>query len=181
MKTDDIKNMVKAWQEVQEKSNKPKLDKVDQGELKGTHAQRKDKDIDNDGDVDKSDSYLHNRRKTVAKAMKKGQEVETQTESAIAGTVYERILEKRDEHTKGATKPDNLKDDDTLPGKGAKEMDKDIAVTTDPKLSDLDKKGHDDAQKAGRTGPTAANDPHLRGATKGDQSVVNPVKGAVAK
>lgn len=48
-----------------------KLDSVDSKELKGTHAQRKDKDIDNDGDVDSSDEYLHNRRKTVAKAIKK--------------------------------------------------------------------------------------------------------------
>lgn len=34
-----------------------------------------DADIDNDGDVDKSDSYLHNRRKAIKKAMKK-EEVE---------------------------------------------------------------------------------------------------------
>lgn len=31
---------------------------------------KEDKDIDNDGDKDKSDSYLHNRRKAIAKAMK---------------------------------------------------------------------------------------------------------------
>jgi len=30
-----------------------------------------DADIDNDGDVDKSDKYLHNRRKTIKKSMKK--------------------------------------------------------------------------------------------------------------
>ena len=32
---------------------------------------RKDKDIDNDGDVDDSDEYLHKRRKAIGKAMKK--------------------------------------------------------------------------------------------------------------
>lgn len=48
-----------------------KLDPVDSKELKGTHAQRKDRDIDNDGDVDSSDEYLHNRRKVIAKAVKK--------------------------------------------------------------------------------------------------------------
>ena len=32
---------------------------------------RKDKDIDNDGDVDSSDKYLHKRRKAIGKAMKK--------------------------------------------------------------------------------------------------------------
>lgn len=31
---------------------------------------KEDSDIDNDGDVDKSDSYLHNRRKAIAKAIK---------------------------------------------------------------------------------------------------------------
>lgn len=44
-----------------------KLDPVNHKALKGDHADRKDKDIDNDGDVDKSDKYLHNRRKTVSK------------------------------------------------------------------------------------------------------------------
>ena len=47
-----------------------KLDPVDKGELKGKHADRKDKDIDNDGDVDSSDKYLHKRRKAVSKAIK---------------------------------------------------------------------------------------------------------------
>ena len=44
-----------------------KLDPVNHSELKGKHADRKDKDIDNDGDVDKSDKYLHMRRKKVSK------------------------------------------------------------------------------------------------------------------
>ena len=44
-----------------------KLDAVNHAELKGKHADRKDKDIDNDGDVDKSDKYLHMRRKKVSK------------------------------------------------------------------------------------------------------------------
>ena len=32
---------------------------------------RKDKDIDNDGDVDSSDKYLHKRRQAISKAVKK--------------------------------------------------------------------------------------------------------------
>ena len=51
---------------------KKPLDPVDHKDLKGSHADRKDKDIDNDGEVDDSDEYLHNRRKTVKKAMKEG-------------------------------------------------------------------------------------------------------------
>lgn len=162
-----------------DKVKKEAMDPVDSKELKGKHKDRKDKDIDNDGDVDSSDEYLHKRRKAIG-AAKKGQDLESQTESTLTGTIYQRILEKRDMHTKGATKPDTLKDDDTLPGKGAKEMEKDIAVTT-AKETDQDEKGHDDAQKAGRAGPSAASDAHLKGATKGDKAIVNPVKGAVTR
>ena len=52
-----------------------KLDPVDHKALKGSHAQRKDKDIDNDGSVDDTDTYLHHRRKTVKKAMKEAEEM----------------------------------------------------------------------------------------------------------
>ena len=84
MKIEDIKSMARAWNQVQEASyGKPKkeaMDPVDPKELKGKHKDRKDKDIDNDGDVDKSDEYLHKRRKAVSKAIKgKNTEVEVQT------------------------------------------------------------------------------------------------------
>jgi hypothetical protein len=62
-----IDSITAAWQEVVEKKNK-KLDPVDKDELKGKHADRDDKDIDNDGDVDSSDEYLHKRRKAIAKS-----------------------------------------------------------------------------------------------------------------
>lgn len=55
MKTEDIKRMALAYQAVAEK----KMDPVGQA----------DADIDNDGDVDKSDKYLHNRRKAIKKTM----------------------------------------------------------------------------------------------------------------
>ena len=50
------------------------LDPVDKKELKGKHKDRDDKDIDNDGDVDSSDKYLHKRRKAVSKAVKEDDE-----------------------------------------------------------------------------------------------------------
>ena len=56
-----------AKKEEVEHIEEKKLDPVDHKELKGKHAERKDKDIDNDGDVDKSDKYLHMRRKKVSK------------------------------------------------------------------------------------------------------------------
>ena len=48
-----------------------KLDPVNKKALKKDFDDRKDKDIDNDGDVDSSDKYLAKRRKAVAKAIKK--------------------------------------------------------------------------------------------------------------
>ena len=65
-----VDNCVKAGDELThdgEELAEKKLDKVDHSELKGKHADRKDKDIDNDGDVDGSDKYLHMRRKKVSK------------------------------------------------------------------------------------------------------------------
>jgi len=47
------------------------LDPVNKKALKKKFADRKDKDIDNDGDVDDSDEYLHKKRKAISKSMKK--------------------------------------------------------------------------------------------------------------
>ena len=58
----EVPNCVK-----EEELSEKKLDPVNHKELKGKHADRKDKDIDNDGDVDGSDKYLHMRRKKVSK------------------------------------------------------------------------------------------------------------------
>jgi hypothetical protein len=71
MKTEDIKKMAQAWNAVQEASKK-KMDPVGKA----------DADINNDGKVDSTDKYLHNRRKAISKSVKKDQEVETQTSEA---------------------------------------------------------------------------------------------------
>lgn len=47
------------------------MDPVNKKELKGKFDDRKDQDIDNDGDEDDSDKYLHMRRKAISKALKK--------------------------------------------------------------------------------------------------------------
>jgi len=47
------------------------LDKADPKAAKKKFKDRKDKDIDNDGDVDSSDKFLHKKRKAIGKAMSK--------------------------------------------------------------------------------------------------------------
>lgn len=64
MKTEEIKNLAKAWLSVTEKK---KMDPVGKA----------DADIDNDGDTDKSDEYLHNRRKAIKKTMGKDKDMDT--------------------------------------------------------------------------------------------------------
>lgn len=55
-----------AAEEQVEEAKKPKLDPVG----------KEDGDVDNDGDKDKSDSYLLNRRKAISKAMKEEEQVD---------------------------------------------------------------------------------------------------------
>ena len=70
------------WQEAAKKqqSETNKNDKSDDGEgmdkvqpkaVKKKFADRKDKDIDNDGDTDSSDEFLHKKRKAISKAISK--------------------------------------------------------------------------------------------------------------
>jgi hypothetical protein len=90
MRTEDIRNMAKAYAAVLEKlKSEDKLDPVDHKELKGKHKDRKDKDIDNDGDVDSTDKYLHKRRKAVSKSIKKdnGNDTDVQTQETTEAKV----------------------------------------------------------------------------------------------
>jgi len=53
-----------------------KIDAVNKTAVKKKFDDRKDKDIDNDGDVDSSDKYLHKRRKAISKAIKNDESFE---------------------------------------------------------------------------------------------------------
>ena len=64
------------------------LDKADPKAAKKKFKDRKDKDIDNDGDVDSSDKFLHKKRKAISKAMDKKEG--TQTE--VVGRVVKKVL-----------------------------------------------------------------------------------------
>lgn len=48
------------------------LDPVNKDAVKKDFADRKDKDLDNDGDTDSTDKYLHKRRQAISKAVKEG-------------------------------------------------------------------------------------------------------------
>ena len=73
---DAYRSMYESKEEVLDETNKN--DKSDDGDgldavqpkaVKKKFDDRKDKDIDNDGDVDSSDKFLHKRRKAISKAM----------------------------------------------------------------------------------------------------------------
>ena len=76
MNLNELPDMSSAYQEVLEKK---KLDPVG----------KEDDDVNNDGKVDSSDSYLKNRRKTIAKEIKK-EEVEELEETKLGDTAYAR-------------------------------------------------------------------------------------------
>ena len=64
------------------RQNEAKLDPVNKKALKKDFDDRKDKDIDNDGDVDDSDKYLAKRRKAVSKAIAKEETIQAQIDKA---------------------------------------------------------------------------------------------------
>ncbi len=95
------------------------MDKVQPKAVKKKFADRKDKDIDNDGDVDSSDKYLHKRRKAVSKAIKK-----EETQEDIAKEVVETIAKKNMSMREALTKVwdngyDKLKNNNPFEGFGA--------------------------------------------------------------
>ena len=59
-----LEDVIKSMYQIEKK-----LDPVNPKAVKKDFDNRKDKDIDNDGDVDSTDKYLHKRRKAISKAI----------------------------------------------------------------------------------------------------------------
>tara|TARA_B100001996_G_scaffold279313_1_gene219829 strand:+ start:1249 stop:1959 length:711 start_codon:yes stop_codon:yes gene_type:complete len=79
---DDMKTILEGGTVVVEDASNDKsddgegLDKADPKAAKKKFNDRKDKDIDNDGDVDSSDEFLHKRRKAISKKVDEDSSVE---------------------------------------------------------------------------------------------------------
>ena len=156
------------------------MDKVDPKAVKKKFADRKDKDIDNDGDVDSSDKYLHKRRKAISKASdkedepkKNGGEEDVKMNPKKESTIRNRLLsvwEAAQPNQSGAKAEPQHKEDE---GGMAKKMKDDHKKG---ETDDTHAKGLDDAAKAGRAGPNGKardNDSKI-----GDKNVINKIAAA---
>ena len=217
-----IKALTRAYQEVIEascgtyrKDKKEALDPVGQA----------DADINHDGKVNKTDSYLHNRRKIVKKAIKKsGKDDPTQNKGETAVTNPKADSNKPATEQKESVHSADKKPEDYIGSDGKKHtrmvpVDKEVVKKESTDMSirekllsvlerkdhgntekqeyddnwspgakkmrddnkdpgtyqDLEKKSHDDAEKAGRVTKASAPNPTDKDA-KVDKNIINPVK-----
>lgn len=201
MKTQDIKNMGQALQQVQESAKAAlakKLAKASASSEKGKAAvtlpkapfdiPKKDAnealkgdqhklDHDDDGDIDAADfKKLRSKKKGEKSEVKTRQETDTDKGQATAekteATRWPVYARIMEKAAhKGGGTPPEEMDSKDSPS--AKKMKKDHK----PEVNDTEAKGHVDAAEAGRKGPSAKARPNDN--MKGDKNVVNPVKGAV--
>ena len=147
----------KGYHEMEEAK---KLDPVNDKENDKPFAKRKDKDIDNDGDVDSSDEYLHKKRAATDDAIdggdkpadnakddkkkkpvagnKGGKTAEiSKIESVSTKEAFDALWSQIEEanQKKGATAPEGMDDKESKSGKDFKAMHK------------VDVKSHDDMEK----------------------------------
>ena len=202
MKTQDIKNMGQALQQVQESSKAAlakKLAKASQSSEKGKAAvtlpkapfeiPKKDAnealkgdqhklDHDKDGDIDAADFKGLRKKKKGDKAEVKPRQ-ETETDKG-----KEAPMEKT-ESTKWPVYARIMeKKSHTAGATPPEEMDSKDSPTAKkmkddhkPEVNETEEKGHQDAADAGRKGPNGQARPNDQ--QKGDKKIVNPVQGAV--
>lgn len=139
------KEVMKKFKPKVMKSETNKNDKSDDGDgldavqpdaVKKKFKDRKDKDIDNDGDVDSTDKYLHKRRKAISKSM--GESLMSVAESVKA--MWDEAAKKTESQDMEQDKDGDGMDDDQKAKKTAKKTDsgKDMTpVETSPKMPKL--------------------------------------------
>ena len=91
------------------------LDPVNKDAVKKKFDDRKDKDIDNDGDTDSTDKYLHKRRKAISKAVKSEEVGFKRYHETKQGSLRDAVLQMWGEGLKKDEKKDLTKEkkDDT--------------------------------------------------------------------
>ena len=139
------KEVMKKFKPKVMKSETNKNDKSDDGDgldavqpdaVKKKFDDRKDKDIDNDGDVDSSDKFLHKRRKAISKSM--GESLMSVAESVRA--MWDEAAKKTESQDMENDKDGDGVDDDQKPKKTTKKTDsgKDMTpVELSPKMPKL--------------------------------------------
>ncbi len=165
------------------------MDPVNPKAAKKDFKDRKDKDIDNDGDVDSSDEYLHKKRKAISKSKGKnedepdGDNGETATmnpkkESKVnkESTIRDRLLSIWEDaagakRTAGATPPENVDG-----GKDGKSPRKDMRNAHSAEKKGEASKEADDSDAAEKSTKPAAmrgNDNNM-----GDRQIINKIANA---
>lgn len=179
----------KGYHEVSEK----KLDPVDDKENDKKFKDRKDKDIDNDGDTDSSDEYLHKKRAATDDAIDAKDDEEnpvkknpktsdkkaeiSKIESLDLRSDFEKLwsaFAEAADPKKGALAGEKYDDHSSDHDKKVIGMHK----KSDKKYEDDEEDGHTKTFKAG--GKDMKQAPARSGADKlsnGDKKVINPVKG----
>ena len=123
----------KGYHEEGFQTEEDNLDPVNKKAVKKKFDDRKDKDIDNDGDVDSTDKYLHKRRKAISKSM--GESLMSVAESVRA--MWDEAAKKSESQDMEQDKDGDGMDDDGKAKKTAKKTDsgKDMTpVDTSPKM-----------------------------------------------
>ena len=134
-----------------------KMDPVNPAAAKKKFADRKDKDIDNDGDVDDSDKFLHKRRKAIGKTMAKEQ---SNIRERLTSIWEDAAGAKR---TAGATKPEpTTKDDEDKKMKAGHKVDKvpnaDNSDAAEKATKPAAMRGNDNKQAEKNVKPSATKD-----------------------
>ena len=108
---DDLEKMLPDYIDGRDitKVIKEKLDPVNKVAVKKKFDNRKDKDIDNDGDVDSTDKYLHKRRKAISKAIKSERVTDVGVDQAKRDLKHAKIQKKISDVKKEETELDEAK------------------------------------------------------------------------